>query len=337
MTDPFVILPAGPSGASLGASGDLHGPWLPSYDPTDVVENAVVSRLAGNWGRRASVKRSEPELDDLFDPAKADIPEELIPFRDHDRYRGLDDEKKNRLRAWGWIAYNKNVIDIEQYVVNPGFSVLSQDAFGTGLGDPLMVATMQAMVDEQYHSLMHLNASILTREKRGLPPLEKHLPYSLTVRRHHAVTGVADDPRERALTSLAFTTVAETSISEYLGLITENEALQPVNRATVALHRRDEVCHASISGELLKMVYEKLSADDRRILLNGLAEGVAAFTGNDFSTWSAILGFEGVAGAEEMIHDVQSDRGRQRLGLDCSAIRRLCDEIGISNDIEYEW
>src|SRR5574340_1074663 len=179
MTDPFVILPVGPSGASRHP----YSPSVPSHDPTDVVENAVISRLAGNWGRRARVKRPEPALDDLFDPTKADIPEELIPFRDHDRYRELDDEQKNRLRAWGWIAYNKNVIDIEQYVVNPGFSVLSQDAFGTGLGDTLMVATMQAMVDEQYHSLMHLNASTLTRTKRGLPPLENRLPYSLTVRR----------------------------------------------------------------------------------------------------------------------------------------------------------
>jgi len=50
-------------------------PGLPSFDPTDVAESAIITRLAGNWRRRATVKRDEPDLDELFELARPDYPE----------------------------------------------------------------------------------------------------------------------------------------------------------------------------------------------------------------------------------------------------------------------
>ncbi|QBJ94604.1 diiron oxygenase [Rhodococcus sp. ABRD24] len=315
----------------------LRLPSLPPFDPSNPVESAVISSLAGSWPRRATVKRAEPDLDDLFEPDKADYPDHLIPFHDDDRYRRLDEPVRARLSAWAWIAYNKNVMDVEQYVVNPGFRLLSQDAFGTGLGDTLTIATLQAMVDEQYHTLMHLNASALTRRRRGWDLHEGQLPYGPTVRRHHAAVSAADGPRAAALASLAFTTVAETSISAYLGLMTDDETVQPVNRSTVVLHRRDEYCHSSIAGELLKIVFESLGADDRRLLLAGLADGLEAFSANDFSTWAAVMDAEGVPGRQGILADAVHDTSRRNLVQDCSAIRRLCDELGVSAEVPYDW
>lgn len=49
-------------------------------DAASAIETAIVSRLAGNWGRRATVKKAEPDLGDLFDPAKPDYPFALTPF-----------------------------------------------------------------------------------------------------------------------------------------------------------------------------------------------------------------------------------------------------------------
>ena len=42
----------------------LEQPTLPEHDPHDVVESAVVARLAKNWSQRATVKKPEPQLDD---------------------------------------------------------------------------------------------------------------------------------------------------------------------------------------------------------------------------------------------------------------------------------
>ncbi|MFC7449867.1 AurF N-oxygenase family protein [Rhodococcus daqingensis] len=332
MTGPFELF-----GGTVGFETPLLRPALPECDESNPVESAVIRGLVRSWPRRATVRRAEPDLDELFDASKADFSEELLPFREHDLYRCLPETKKARLRAWGWIAYNKNVMDIEQFVVNPGFQLLSRDAFGAGLGDRHRAAALQSMVDEEYHTLMHLNASALTRRSRGWSLREDALPVAQTVRRHHSAVSRHTDPRAAALTTLAFTTVAETSISAYLGLMTEDEAVQPVNRATVALHRRDELCHSSIAGDLVTLVYDTLDADERDTLLEGLREGVDAFTGNDMTTWRAILELEQVTGAGTIIADVTADGDQKPLVQDCSAIRRLCEHLGVAQDIRDEW
>jgi len=38
--------------------------------------------------------------------------------------------------------------------------------------------------------------------------------------------------------------------------------VQPVNRATVAVHRRDELCHATLTGELFGLLPSDLHEPD---------------------------------------------------------------------------
>lgn len=287
-------------------------------------------------GRRATVKKSEPDLDELFDPGRLDFPDELVPFHTHPAYRALDEGRRARLRGWGWIAYNKNVMDIEQYVVNPGFALITTDFFGVGPSDTVTAGVLQAMVDEQYHTLMHLNASAVIRRRRGWHMPESVLPPCRTVREHRAAVAAAPDPRGQALIRLAFTTVAETSISAFLALMTEDAELQPVNRTTVALHRRDELSHASLAAELLKMVFTELGPGDRAQLLAALAAGIEAFTGSDLGTWAAIVDAERVPGGRAMLADVAATPPR-RVVQDCSAIRRLCTELGVADELPVTW
>ncbi|MEE2035462.1 AurF N-oxygenase family protein [Rhodococcus chondri] len=311
----------------------VRPPTLPEHDPADPAAGAVIRALSRTWDRRAAVKKPEPDLDALFDPGKLDFPEPLLPFHTDRRYLALDDEPRARLRAWAWIAYNKNVIDIEQYVVNPGFALITSDVFGLAPSDTVVVGVLQAMVDEQYHTLMHQNANALTRRRRGWALPDAVLPPCRTVRAHHAAVTAAADPRHAALVRLAFTTVAETSISAYLGLFTQDETVQPVNRSTVAVHRRDELCHASLSGELLTMVFGELDSTDKDRLLDALAAGIDAFTGNDTDTWAAIITHERVPGADALLADLVDATAGRQVVQDCSAIHRLCADLGIWDDL----
>ncbi|MGA9871445.1 MAG: diiron oxygenase [Rhodococcus sp. (in: high G+C Gram-positive bacteria)] len=315
----------------------IETPQLPDFDPSDVVESAIVSRLAGNWANRATVKKPEPDLDDLFDHAKHDYPEELIPFAEHETYRNLPEATKQKIRAWGWIAFNKNVMDVEQHVVNPGFSLLARDVFDTGMGDVLAVAVTQAMVDEQYHTLMHLNASALTRRQRGWSMPDRALPFSATVRRQCAAQAEATTSSEAALSALAYTTVAEISITSYLDLIEDNDVVQPVNRATVKLHNRDEYCHASIADEMAVIVFDKLDSTDRRLFLDGLSAGMNAFSSTDFSTWETILRLESVPDFDAMLRDIVDDGSRAHLVQDYSGIRSLCRKLDVEDEIGIDW
>ncbi|WP_226438051.1 AurF N-oxygenase family protein [Rhodococcus yananensis] len=315
----------------------VRPPALPDHDITDVAESAVIAGLSRSWPRRAAVKKPETDLDALFDPALDDFPDELLPFHDHPRYLALDESRRARLRAWAWIAYNRNVVDIEQRVVNPGFGLILTDVFGVGPSDTVQLGVLQATVDEQYHTLMHHNANAVTRRRRGWALPDAVLPDCRTVREHDAAVARAADPRSAALVRFAYTTVAETSISAYLGLLTGSERLQPVNRSTVAVHRRDELCHGSLAGELLRMLLEVFDDTDRDALLDALAAGVEAFTGGDLTTWEAILRYEQIPGADTLLADTAERAATEPVVQDCSAIRRLCTDLGFGDDLDARW
>lgn len=309
----------------------------PEHDPHDAVENAVLSRLAGNWHRRATVKQEEPDLDDLFELDRPDFPESLLPFREHPTYLALDDAMKARVLAWGWISFNKNIMDIEQYVVNPGFALVTQDVFDTGIDSEAMtIAVTQAMVDEQYHTLMHLNASAVTRRKRGWRMPESALPLAYKARRQAHRIATAGTDEERALVSLAFTTVAEISVNAHLDLVAENHGIQPVNRMTAVLHQRDEYCHASIADTLAQEAWQHFSAGQRDYFLAALADGMEAFATHDFTTWARILDLLGVEG-EEMLRDVGGASGGKRLLQDFSGLRQLCQELDVLDTLPFDW
>ncbi|MEV0945812.1 diiron oxygenase [Rhodococcus sp. NPDC049939] len=312
-------------------------PSLPDHDPADRVESAIITRLALNWGHRAAVKKPEPDLDELFDREKLDYPNELLPFADHDRFLSLTDDQQNQLRAWAWIAFNKNVMDVEQYVVNPGFDLVAHDGLDTGLGSTFATAVHQAMVDEQYHTLMHLNASAVTRRQRGWAMPNQALPDVQTLRVQRTVTADAPDPRRRAISIFAFMTVAEVSISSYLDLISENDAIQSVNRATVRLHNRDEYCHSSIADEIAGAVYDTLGPDERRHFLDGLVDAMNAFSSNDYSTWHTIVDLMELEGGRAMIDDAEHDTRRSKLVQDFSGIHRLCTKLGVAEKMSFEW
>jgi alpha-N-dichloroacetyl-p-aminophenylserinol N-oxygenase len=305
---------------------------LPDHDPTDPVETAVIRGLVRSWPRRATVRRDEPQLDgptmeELFDPQRTDFPEEMLPIRGHPRYEALDEAARRRINSWAWIAYNKNVMDIEQSVVSPGFGVLFRDALGTGFSDAARTAVMQALVDEEYHTLMHLNGSALVRRRRGWSLPDRSLPDSLMVRKYRAATSSLPEGREAALVALGFSTVAETSIGEYLSVISADPNVQPVNRATVSLHRRDETAHSSVAGEMVRLVHDRLNAEDRAVLRRSLHDAVDAFTATDFGVWSAILASEQVPDGDEMLRECADDPARRRFVQDCGATDRLIAEF----------
>ncbi len=320
--------------AAQSRAARLRPPELPEHDATDPVAAAVIRGLTRSWPRRAAVKKPEPDLDALFEPDRDDFPDALLPFHTHPRYAALDEPARARLRAWGWIAYNKNVIDIEQYVVNPGFGLITSDVFGLAPPDAVVLGVMQAMVDEQYHTLMHQNGNALTRRRRGWALPDAVLPACRTLRAHRDAVQRSTDPRHEALVQLAFTTVAETSISAYLALFTGDETVQPVNRATVAVHRRDELCHATLTGELFTTVFTELDVADRERLFEALTAGIDAFTGGDMTTWAAIVEHEGIPGGREMLADTAAATADQPVVQDTSAIRRLCASVGAVEEFD---
>ncbi|MGY0024887.1 AurF N-oxygenase family protein [Streptomyces sp. cg35] len=312
-------------------------PGFPPYDPTDPVENAVITRLAGNWHRRATVKRQEPRLEDLFDPDRPEYPERIVPFAGHPVWEGLPPEVRSSMLTWAWLAYNRHTIMAEQRIANPAFAYVIEGEFPS-LGGPALEASLaQAMVDEQYHTLMHLNASAIARHERGISLPDTVLPAPHIVRRHEELRADCSESWQRKLTTLAFATVSETSISAYLHLLADDPDIQEINSTTVKLHNRDEICHSSITGELAKTVYDFLDKKQRRFFVDTMLTGLEAFVANDYRTWEHILALHGVAGADRMIDEVRHDARRTNLVRDFSGLRGLLSEMDLLGEIDWPW
>lgn len=226
-------------------------------------------------------------------------------------------------------------MDIEKYVVNPGFDVLAEDRLGVGLGDWAAVAVNQAMVDEQYHTLMHFNASSATRRGRGWALPSKALPDVLTVRTRAQALDAAEVPRKIALTELAFMTVAEVSITAYLDLIADDPGVQSINRATIRLHARDEYCHASIAGELAESVCSTLGDEERRTFADSACTAMRSFASNDYGAWRSIFTTEGIGSGDKMLDDLAHSTGSELLVQDFSGLRTLFDRLGMPDRINF--
>lgn len=321
----------------MSTNGLVEVPGLPAFDPTDRVENAVIKRLAGNWQRRATVKREEPKLEDLFDKARPDYPERIVPFVGHPGWDGLPPEVRERLLSWAWLAYNRHTVLAEQRVANPAFALIIEGEFPSLGGPALETALAQAMVDEQYHTLMHLNASIVTREQRRIELPDSILPQPHITLRHDQLRDAVPERWQKKLTTLAFCTVSELSISAYLHLLSDDPDIQVINSTTVRLHNRDEICHSSISGELAKIVYDYLTADQRRFFVDTMITGLEAFVANDYTTWQRILEIEGVPNADRMINEVQEDTTRTNLVRDFTGLHSLLSEMDLLTQINFNW
>lgn len=228
-------------------------------------------------------------------------------------------------------------MDIEQRVVNPAFTLLAADAFDTGLDESMAVAVTQAMVDEQYHTLMHLNASAVTRRRRGWWMPDAALPVGLKARRHDVRMIVANQRWQREFGTLAFTTVTEISINAYLDLIGGGDTIRPINQVTANLHSRDEYCHSSMAAEITKAVYARRGQEQGRVFLDALADGLESFAAHDYTTWRRIVRLVGVDGGREMLRDVEHDPARKRLLQDFAALYRLCAEREALDELAFGW
>lgn len=310
---------------------------LPAFDPTDAAESAVISRLVGNWSRRAAVKRKELDVNALFDPARPDFRVDMIPFGGHPVWDELSDEQRSTLTSWGWVAYNLNTVLIEQSIANPAFHLVTSGAFPGISGQEFELAIAQLMVDEQYHTLMHINGSATTRQMRGHEFSDRVLPGSLVANVHDQHLAQCTSKWERSLTTLAFMTVAENTINAYLDLLAHDTEIQVLTSTTVLLHNRDEYCHASITIEIFRRIFEALPADQRRFLLDKMVAGMTAFIAPDFTTWETIAEFEGVPGWEKAASEIREAQGDRPLIKDHSGVYTLLSDLDVLDQVDFAW
>src|SRR5471032_10958 len=181
------------------------------------VDHQLVVRLNQAWTKRATVcSPQKTGVDETFDPTRPDYPECMVPFFHHAKFQALSDALKSAVLTWGWIGYNLRTVTAEEHVVNPALSVIANQYLGKDDWH-FREAMQQTLIDEHYHTLMHLRAIERTKAERGLSR-ELDLPPSVTYLRLAALREELAEPWQRDLAAITFAVVAEISVNAYLDL-----------------------------------------------------------------------------------------------------------------------
>lgn len=300
------------------------------------VDHQLIVRLNQAWTRRATVCSPDKwSVDEVFDPARPDYPERMVPFFHHPKFQALSETLKSSVVTWGWIGYNLRTVTAEEHVVNPALSVIANQYLGKDDWH-FREAMQQTLIDEHYHTLMHLRAIERTKVDRALDQ-DLDLPPSVTYLRLLALRETLTEQWQKDLAAITFAVVAEISVNAYLDLLADDQTIQPQNRRVAEQHNRDEYAHSKVLAEVAKVMYANMQAPQRAFFARTLSQALSAFIAQDYSMWEAILTQLGVEDAALIIADTRESNKNATIMRDYSGLHRLAQDLGISEQIDFDF
>ncbi|WP_018220982.1 diiron oxygenase [Salinispora pacifica] len=293
-------------------------------------ERDLLVQLTRRWGRRVAVKKNELDLDGHFDVTRPDFPEHLVPVLNLPGAERLDRDARERILSAAWIAYNAKTAAIEDEIILPACRLMLLDRIPVRRDDVAVEALHQTIIDEHYHILMCHNAVGVTRRRRDLGDV-RFAPDVWSVVRGRAATRSGLSGIDRDIVDIAFSLAAETTISGFLSALSTAADIQPMNRITTDLHRRDESGHAVVFRELCGSLYRSLDDGQQRMFREALVHGLAAFRSADLDPWVTVAAQGGFAVGVDQLREWAASRPVPP--RDTGPLQLLLDDLGISRDL----
>ncbi|QKW09723.1 diiron oxygenase [Streptomyces sp. NA04227] len=304
----------------------------------DGVGSATLRRLVTAWPRRAAVTTRSDALDEVgaYDPQLPDYPLRMVPFAEHPRFLAATPEQRGRVLTGLWIGYNERVIATEHLIAEPAFDLVMRGVF-PGSDHPLVrQGVQQSLVDESFHTYMHMLAISRTRELRGVRSRPEQ-PRLVTHRRLLETLARMPEEWERDVAVLVWGAVAETCINSLLALLARDDSIQPLHSLITTLHLRDETAHGSLVIEVVRELYARMNAGQRRVLMRCLPLALEAFAEQDLSTLRLELVTAGIEGADEIVGDLRATSSGRRLVRDFSGAQRMIEQLELGDAVDFEF
>ncbi|MGH7170484.1 MAG: diiron oxygenase, partial [Gemmataceae bacterium] len=189
----------------------------------------------------------------------------------------------------------------------------------------------QALTDESFHILLVVQATGVTRQRRRLQELA--LPSFDLVALMQQHQEKHPEKWKKILIQLATAVVSEVMVSEYLSRLSNAASIQPLNRITTEIHRRDESAHNGLFKSLGALIYNGLNAREREFFVGALAQPSLWFASPELDVWEAMLTQIGFPGGERMIADCRIQRRDRDIHLDLSTLETLFADLGVENSL----
>jgi hypothetical protein len=293
-------------------------------------ERDLLVQLTLRWGKRVAVKKDELDLDGHFDAALPDFPEHLVPVLGLPGADRLDRDARERILSAAWIAYNAKTAAIEDEIILPACRLMLQKRIPVRRDDVAVDALHQTIIDEHYHILMCHNAVGVTRRRRGLEDV-RFAPGVWSVVQGLDAVRVGLSGFDRDIVDIAFSLAAETTISGFLSALATAQEIQPMNRITTDLHRRDESGHAVVFRELCGSLYRNLDGAQQRTFREALVTGLTAFRSADLEPWVTVAAQGGFEIDTGQLSEWAASRPAP--ARDTGPLQLLLDDLGISHDL----
>ncbi len=288
-----------------------------------------IERLTDSWPSRANVRKTLPDLTLDYDLDKPDFLTELLPFHDHPLYQGAPEPCKRAALSCGWLAYNEKTVAIESKIVSPAcMHLIDGDVVGFHT-ERHRAGISQALVDESYHILLVVQTNSVTRRRRKLNDLR--IPSFELVANMQRHQEKHPERWKKILIQLATAVVSEVLVSDYLRLLSDAPGIQPLNRITTEIHRRDESAHNGLFKSLGAVIYNGLNRREREFFVEALTQPSLWFASPELDVWEAMLRQISFPGAERMIADCRAQRRAHGPGLNLSTLETLFADLGVEN------
>lgn len=266
----------------------------------------MLAKLSALWETRAAVNK--PSLDIsalLFDPARPDFCEALLPFAHHDAWRGADSLVKSNCLTYAWVLYNLKTIYIECDIVTPACEDLLKVSPLTGDSRRVFQgAIAEALLDEALHTKMSVNACNYIYGHRQVPVLA-FTDFNLLRWKDEILSSCCAE-WERRLTRFGMACASETMITDYLKRMSEDTAIQAVCREVTRTHAEDEWSHSSLFSFAALEIVSDLTKAERNYLQRIVRKTVHMFADNEMGAWSSVFSLVGLQGGGDIIADSSS-------------------------------
>ncbi len=294
-------------------------------------DHGRIERFTDSWFGRANVRKMEPELMPVYDPSKPDFLTVLLPFHDHPLYQSAPDEFKRAALSCGWIAYNEKTVAIESKIVSPACMHLIDGEVSGFPRHSFRDSVAQALTDESFHVLLVVMATGVTRQRRDL--IDLRLPSFDLVASMQRHQEKHPEKWKKILIQMATVVVSEVMVSEYLSRLSNAFDIQPLNRITTEIHRRDESAHNGLFKSLGAVIYHGLNAREREFFVGALSQPSMWFASPELDVWEAMLEQIGFPGAKRIIADCRAQRRAKGIHLDLTTLETLFADLGVESTL----